>query len=280
MKKLFASAMLMMILTGLAFAQNGKDEQEILKIHSSLDTAFLNKDIAVFERVLADDFITSSPTGKMTNRAEALEEIRKEWANTNYKTLSATSADMKVKVSGNMAFVTGNWFWTGAPANDPNAEPHKDTGRYTGIYEKRNGKWMLVAEHWSEAQHDKKFMEAQVMKMGQEYARLIKNQDGAAIAPMLADEYLFTNEKGVVKNKAEDLAGYKTPAKFEIFEIADQKVRVIGNNVAVETGTIRFKGTDKDGKPFDGSERYTTTWAWRDMRWQIVADHVSEIKKP
>jgi len=57
-------------------------------------------------------------------------------------------------------------------------------------------------------------------------------------------------------------------------------VRVLGNNVAVETGTIRFKGAGHDGKPFDGSERYTTTWVWRGGRWQIAADHTSMSKQP
>jgi hypothetical protein len=163
--------------------------------------------------------------------------------------------------------------------SEANAEPHKDMGRYTGVYEKRGGKWLLIAEHFSEAQHDRKLMEQQVLKMGQEYGKMIKNQDAAAIERILADEYLFTNEKGKVKNKAEDLASYKnSDTKFELFEVSDQKVSVIGNNAAIETGTVRFKGTGK-GKPFDGSERYTTTWVWRGGRWQVAADHVSEVKQ-
>lgn len=280
MKKLFAIATLTMILTGLSFAQT-KGEQEILKIHRGLDEAFMKKDIAAIERVLADDFVTSSPTGKMMNRAESLEDLRKELANTTYKTISAASEDLKVRVSGNTAFVTGNWIWTGASLSEMNAEPHRDTGRYTGIYEKRNGKWMLVAEHWSEAPHDKKLMEAQVLKMGQEYGKMIQRGDAAEIERILADEYLYTNEKGEVKNKAEDVAGYKDrKSKLESVETTDQKVRVIGNTAAIETGTFRVKGIGKDGKPFEEIERYTTTWVWRDLRWQIAADHVSEIKKP
>jgi ketosteroid isomerase-like protein len=279
MKKLIAIAALIVVSTFAAFAQNGKDEQEILKIHNSLDAAFLKQDISTFERVLADDYIISGTTGKMMSRAEALEDLRKEWANTNYKVLDTKTENLKVRVSGNMAFVTGDWTTNTTSTLNPNGEPHKDTGRFTGIYEKRNGKWMLVAEHWSEAQHDRKLMEQQVMKMGQEYTQMLKRQDGAAVERILADDYLFTDERGTVKNKAEDLAGYKTPAKFEMFELSDQKVRIIGNNVAVETGTIAYKGTDKDGKPIEGKERFTTTWLWRNGRWQVVADHVSNIKQ-
>jgi uncharacterized protein (TIGR02246 family) len=279
MKNIILIAALVIVSTFAAFAQTSKDEQEILKIHNGLDQAFLKKDIAAFERVMADDYVYSDPYGKMFNRAQNLEEMRKEFANTNYKVVSGTNAVEKVKVSGNMALVTGNWTFTSVPANDANAEPHIDKGRYTGIYEKRNGKWMLIAEHFSEAQHDRKLMEQQVLKMAQEYTRTIKNQDAAEVERILADEYTYTNERGKVKNKAEDVADYKTPAKFEIFDVTDQKVRVIGNNTAVETGTVRFKGTSHDGKPFDGNARYTTTWVWRDGRWQVIADHTSEIKQ-
>ena len=278
MKKLIAIATLTIIMAGLAFAQTSKDEQEILKIHMGLDQAYLKGDIAAFERVLADDYVYSNPYGKMFNRDQNLEEMRKEVAKPTYKVLAATSDDVKIKVSGNMAFVTGNWASTTIPPDNANAEPHKDTGRYTGVYEKRGGNWLLVAEHFSEAPHDRKLMEQQVLKMGQEYVKMIKNQDATAIERILADEYLYTNEEGKVKNKAEDLASYKnSDVKFELFEISDQKVRVIGNSAAIETGTVRFKGTGK-GKPFDGSERYTTTWVWRGGRWQIAADHTSTVK--
>jgi hypothetical protein len=64
---------------------------------------------------------------------------------------------------------------------------------------------------------------------------------------------------------------------IESTEISDQKVRVIGNGAAVETGTYKAKGSNK-GKAFEESGRYTTTWVWRGGRWQIVADHTSAIK--
>lgn len=279
-KKTITIAALIIISALAVFAQTSKDEQEILKIHNGLDQAFVKNDIAVFERVFADDYVLSGAYGKTMNRTETLEDLRKEWANTNYKVVAATSDNLKVKVSGNVAFVMGNWTSMMSPRSDANAEPHKDTGRYTGIYEKRGGKWTLVAEHWSEAQHDKKMMEAQVLKMGQEYGKMIQRGSQAEIERILADEYLYTNEKGEVKNKAKDVAGYKDrKSKLESVETTDQKVRVVGNNTAIETGTFRVKGTDKDGKPFEETERYTTVWVWRDMRWQIAADHTSAVKR-
>ncbi|MGB7069029.1 MAG: nuclear transport factor 2 family protein [Pyrinomonadaceae bacterium] len=123
-------------------------------------------------------------------------------------------------------------------------------------------------------------MEQQVMKMGLNYADIIRRQDAAGVEAILADDYLFTNARGQVKTKAEDVEQYKTtPAKFEVFETSDQKVRVLGNNTAVETGTVRFKDAFHDGTAFEGSERYTTTWVWRGLRWQVAADHISTFVK-
>ena len=281
MKKLMMITVLIILAMVSTLAQTSRDEQEILKIHNSLDQAFIKQDFAVFEGVMADDYVYTDPLGRTRNRAQNLEQIRKEWAETSYKPLAATSEDLKVKIWGDTALVTGKWTFSAVPTAVANAEPHQDWGRYTGVYERRGGKWLLVAEHFSEAPHDRKLMVEQVLKMGQAYAQIIKNQDAAALEKILAEDYLLTNKNGKVTTRAEELANYKErPVKLEIFEIADQKVRIVGNSAAVETGTIRYKGTNKDGKPIEGSERYTTTWTWRNMRWQIVADHVSAIKQP
>lgn len=278
MKKLILITTLTIISATFAFAQS-KDEQEILKFIADYDQAYLNKDIAFAERIWADDYVFSGPDGSTQNRAKALEETRKEIAKPTYKLLSIKSVNDTMHIAGKTIVVSGTWTSSVVTIDDLKAEPHIDNGRYTMALEKRNGKWMVIAEHISESPHDKKLMEAAVLKMGQEYVKMIRNQDAAAIERILDDEYLYTNEDGKVKNKAEDLASYKnSDTKFEVFEISDQKVRVIGNNAAVETGTVRFKGTAK-GKPFDGSERYTTTWVARNGQWKIVADHTSEIKK-
>jgi hypothetical protein len=161
----------------------------------------------------------------------------------------------------------------------PWPEPHTDRGRYTAILEKRNGQWMVLAEHVSEAPHDRKLMEQQVMNAGLAYNEMLKRNDVAVMERMLAKEYMYTSSEGTFTSKEQEIARHKSgKIKFEIAETTDQKVRIIGNGSAIETATFRAKGTN-DGKPFDETERYTTTWVWRDGRWQIVADHTSTIKK-
>lgn len=277
MKKTILTIAIVATLSLASHAQTAA-EQEILKIHAGLDNAFIKKDLAYFESVLAPEYVYSDPQGRTFDHAGNLQQLKKEWADTSYRAISVATENPKVKIMGNTALITADWTFRSV-GTTPGAEEHFDRGRYTGVYEKRDGKWMLVAEHFSEAPHDRKVMEQQVMKAGLEYARIIKNRDAAALENLLADEYMFTDENGKVKNKAQDIAEYKTgDTKIEVADITDQKVRVMGNSAAVETGTFRVKGTSK-GKPFDTTERYTTVWVWRGSRWQVVADHVSTVGK-
>jgi hypothetical protein len=176
--------------------------------------------------------------------------------------------------------------------NDPNAEPHTDTGRFTIFYERRGGKWLVVAEHSSEKNHDPKQMEQQVLKAGRGYFELMKRLNAgriyseleesgeiAALNRLFADEFTYTSPNGEVFNKAEELQAHRNNrSKVTSAELSEQKVRVISNYSAVETGKIRYIGATA-GKSFDITKRYTTTWIWRDFRWQIVADHGSAVKQ-
>ena len=123
--------------------------------------------------------------------------------------------------------------------------------------------------------------EAEVAALGRSYTDMIRRADAAAIADILADDYIVTDEVGKVLTKEQDLATYKDRAgsvKIDIVDYKDQKVRMITKNVAIEHSTIRFIGT-RNGEPFDFVERITTTWAKRRGRWQIVADHFSYVKQ-
>jgi ketosteroid isomerase-like protein len=275
MKNIFLITAVFFALASSSLAQT--PEQEILKIHDGLDKAFIKKDVAFFENVIAADYVYSDPRGRTFDRAGNLEQLKKEWADTSYKAISATTENPKVRIIGNTALITADWTFT-SQGTSPNSLEHFDRGRYTGVYEKRDGKWMLIAEHFSEAPHDKKLMEQQVMKAGLQYGQIIKAQDASGAELILADEYTFTNADGRVKTKAEDIADFKKgETKIEVADITDQTVRIIGNGAAVETGRFHLKGANK-GKAFDTTERYTTVWVWRGGRWQVVSDHVSNVK--
>jgi ketosteroid isomerase-like protein len=158
-------------------------------------------------------------------------------------------------------------------------------------FEKRRGRWMVIAEQDTEQPNDDKLMEQQVLKAGREYNDLMKRLksglsytelekkgDIAALRRMLADDYLYTSRDGKISTKTQDVEGYRTnQVKLESAVFLDQKVRMVDNYTAVETGMIRYVGTNA-GKPFDITKRYTTTWVGWSGRWQIVADHTSVVE--
>ena len=120
--------------------------------------------------------------------------------------------------------------------------------------------------------------EAEILAAGDKLDEAFMKSDPAALALLLADEFISTNHEGVVNNKAQTIAHLNNPnVKLESIgsDGKEMRLRVYGD-MAVETGRFTAKGTNR-GRPFTEIERYTTIWIKRDGRWQIVADHVSEI---
>jgi uncharacterized protein (TIGR02246 family) len=138
----------------------------------------------------------------------------------------------------------------------------------------------VTAQSASKSQAKSAGLEAKIAKLGREYSAMIQRNDAAGIEKILAEDYLVADEVGKVYTKKEDLATYADRAKsvrIDTVEYLDQKVRLISNQVAIDHATIRFVGS-RNGKPFDITERCTTTWALRKGRWWIVADHFSYVK--
>lgn len=290
--KILLTIILILVSTFAAFAQNSKGEQEVRAFIDQYGKAITNRDIAFLERATADDYVYSGPAGTMTNREQALKYHKRQRDKPDYKLISREHLNVKVHAVGNMALVTNDWISVTSQFDSTNAEPTTFKGRYTGVFEKRNGRWMVIAEHDSEQINDDKWMVSGVVKAGREYnelmkrlksgrsyAELEKSGDIAALSRTLANEYTYTSRDGEIFNKAQDLESYKTNQnKLISAEILEQNVRTIDNSAAVETGKIRYIGTNS-GKSFDLTKRYTTTWVFYDGHWQITADHTSAVKQ-
>ena len=279
LRRLFTAALLTVIASAAALAQNSGAEQEVRKLVSEMDRAVVKNDVAYFERVLADDYVFAGTDGRAKTRAEVLAEIRREAEKPTYKVTANTSEDVRVRVSGDMAVVTSTFrMTTVGPESNP-WEPHDDTGRYTTVLQRRGGRWLVVAEHFTERPHTAEEYEPGLRKASESYDAALKARDAAAFGRLLADDYAFTGANGVVRNKAEDIAQMTSPdTKIESATTDDKKFRIY-RSTAVETGRYTVSGTHK-GKPFTETGRYTTTWVRRDGRWQIVSDHTSVLPQP
>jgi uncharacterized protein (TIGR02246 family) len=94
-----------------------------------------NHDAAAFEKLVADDWIAISPDGKSQAKAERAAEIK------SGHITSATLGDMKVRVFGDTAVVTG----TDDEVTMTEGKKSSDHYVWTDVFVKRNGNWLAVA---------------------------------------------------------------------------------------------------------------------------------------
>ena len=139
MKKFTMAVVLITALAALAFAQTmTKAEMEVLKINKEYDMAVVKNDVQALERILADDYIYTDTDGSIYNKMQDL-EIAKSG---DLKFESGMSDDVKVRVYGDTAIVTGRWMSKGVYKG----KAFDDKERYTSFYVRRAGRWQLVSD--------------------------------------------------------------------------------------------------------------------------------------
>ncbi len=94
-----------------------------------------NHDAEAFEKLVADDWIAINPDGKSQTKAERAAEIK------TFNIDSATLGDMKVRVFGDTAVVTG----TDNEVIMKDGKKSSDHYVWTDVFVTRSGKWLAVA---------------------------------------------------------------------------------------------------------------------------------------
>jgi ketosteroid isomerase-like protein len=109
-----------------------------------------NKDFAVLYGAIAGDadFLEVHPDGKVVKGIEEFKKAEAFWRSPDFKAVSFEIRDLKITLSksGDVA-----WFfcilddineWKGKPASWENT-------RWTGVLEKRAGRWVMAQQHFS-----------------------------------------------------------------------------------------------------------------------------------
>jgi len=116
-------------------------EQVIRKLDNERIQAQIHADAAALERIYADDFIGVGPSGTVRTKPQVLSDF----TSGDLKFQVITTEDVQVRVYGNAAVETGRSKMNGQDKG--NAVPH-DT-RFTRVWIKQQGRWRLVANHYS-----------------------------------------------------------------------------------------------------------------------------------
>jgi ketosteroid isomerase-like protein len=126
----------------LAQTKSESAEQELITLENEWADAWVKRDVAFFDRIMADDYTWTSPWGEVLTKAHNLalvksgEDVIKSWV----------LADIEVRVYGDAAVVSGR---------DTIKETYKgedvsSQNQWTHTWVKRAGRWQCVAAHSSE----------------------------------------------------------------------------------------------------------------------------------
>lgn len=157
---------------------------------------------------------------------------------------------------------------------------------YLGCTTPQNTNTNTVALASPEPTPDKAAIEAELTRIENDWPRIIKERDSAAVKKIEADDILLVYPDGAAGNKDQDIKDIEAGnLSAESWELADIVVRVIDNDAAVVTLRTTVKaGKYKmpDGKTQDVSGQYRSmdTFARRNGQWQLVASATVPVRNP
>lgn len=109
-----------------------------------------------------------------------------------------------------------------------------------------------------------------------DFDRAQMDGDGAALARLLADDYVLFNSRALVEDKATFIRDYTAPGtSMKPFTIEDEVVRHWPGG-AVLGGVVTLEGTS-EGKPYKVRLRFADIWAERDGRWQVIFTEATRV---
>jgi len=149
MRQIFAIAVVAFSAAAIASGQeqsavrNPKSmaEQIIRKLDNERIQAQIHADVAGLERIYADDFIGVGPSGTVRTKPQVISDF----TSGDLRFQSITTNDVRVRVYGNAAVETGLSTMNG---QDKGHAVPRGT-RFTRVWVKQNGRWRLVANHYS-----------------------------------------------------------------------------------------------------------------------------------
>jgi len=112
-------------------------EDEIKKLEEMRNDAVLHGDFSVLDRMTSDDYTFVTLRGEMRTK----QEILKGFASGSFHYDSRQIFDLKVRVYGDTAVVTGRSVQKGME----NGKDYSGNYWFTRVYVKQNGQWLTVA---------------------------------------------------------------------------------------------------------------------------------------
>jgi hypothetical protein len=137
-----------------------------------------------------------------------------------------------------------------------------------------------------EATPDKAAITAELIKIENDWPRIIRERDGAAVKRVEADDVFLVYPDGQTGGKEQDIKDIESGAlSADSWEITDLKVNLLDKDVAV----VSLRNTVKNGKykmadgktnDISGQYRSVDTFVRRNGQWQLVASATVPVRAP
>jgi len=125
----------------LGAAQEKRDPAaKVLDLENKWNDAYKAGDINAFNTLLADDFIITVEDGTTYSKAGYIAHLGGPTEHVDVPEMS----DVKVRVHGNIAVVTGAYHEVGTSKR----KPYEYLDRFTDVWMHTNAGWQLVASHY------------------------------------------------------------------------------------------------------------------------------------
>jgi len=144
--KVRASLLVLVLVATLALsvsdAQNKRDSaSQVLAVEKQWNEVYKRGDIAMMNSLLTDDFIITVEDGQTYSKPGYIAHS----GNSNVHVQVSDMSDLQVRMHGNTAVVTGAYHEKGIDKG----KPYEYRDRLTDIWMNYNGRWRLVASHYS-----------------------------------------------------------------------------------------------------------------------------------
>jgi ketosteroid isomerase-like protein len=119
--------------------------------------------------------------------------------------------------------------------------------------------------------------DAELKTIEQQWLDAYMKSDAAFIKNLEADDYSIVEPDGTVSTKDQDVKSV-TDKTFVMKSatMSDFKCRMLGENFAIVTATLKMSGTD-DGNDFSGDYRGTDIFEKKGGKWMAVASQLTKV---
>jgi ketosteroid isomerase-like protein len=112
-------------------------EHEVTRLEREVGEAISRRDVAALDRLIADDFQVTNPSGQVMSKHEAIAAL----ASPDYELDSLSNDDIAVRVFGDVAVATA----VGTARGRHRGQEASGRFRYLRAWVRRQGRWQAVA---------------------------------------------------------------------------------------------------------------------------------------